>query len=274
MKKYLKMIGNILLYSVIYLVLQVCTSFIIMIVDIIKYRNIKTLAQIVNMVYEKTYILLIVSIVISLFIYYLILRKKDKNLWQRCGFRKVSLKNSVLIIIMALSTTFIASSFIYNTKNIFTDYSSISENMVKGMQSIPGIISVVIIAPIFEEILFRGLIFNELRKNMNIVASIIIQALLFGLFHGNLAQGIYAAILGAIAAIIYVWTKSIVSNMTLHICFNIAGTFIVPQILDKTTSFTYVYLGAAAIILTCLLFVLYKNTHDDAQLSSNCGVGK
>lgn len=274
MKKYFKMIGYILLYSLIYLAFQIFTAIVILVIDIIRYRNTKTLTQITEMLYAQSYIVIFTAAVISLFLYYLLLKDNEKNLWKRCGFKKVSLKNTALIALAALSLSFITCAFVYATQNIFKDYSSISENMVKEMESIPGILAAVIIAPIFEEILFRGLIFNELRKNVNVVVSIILQALIFGLFHGNLAQGIYAALLGSVAAIIYVWTKSIVSNMLLHIFFNICGSLVVPQIVDKTTNLIYIYCAAAVIVLALALFQMYKNTHYKVQIGSGYDISK
>ncbi|MBX4260390.1 CPBP family intramembrane metalloprotease (plasmid) [Clostridium estertheticum] len=273
MKKFLKMTGNILLYSVVYLYFQVCVGFIFSIVASLKYHNLKTPTQIQNMVLENAYVLTIGAAVISLFIYYLLLRKKNKPLWERCEFKRITVKNFALIVLIALSVTFIACSFLYATQNIFKDYSSVSNNIGKGIQSIPGLVSIIILIPIFEEILFRGLIFNELRKNLNIVVSVILQAMIFGLFHGNLAQGLYTLLLGAVAAIIYIWTKSIISNIVLHICFNLAGTFIIPRILMNTTHYIYLYLITAIIVLFGLLFTLYENTHNKKQLNLVYDVG-
>ena len=43
----------------------------------------------------------------------------------------------------------------------------------------------VILAPIFEEILFRGFVLKNLSR-FNVRFGIIMSAILFGLFHGNL----------------------------------------------------------------------------------------
>ncbi len=53
----------------------------------------------------------------------------------------------------------------------------------------------VVLAPLTEEVLFRGLIRTELRTHMKPRAAALLGALLFGLYHGNISQGIYAFLL-------------------------------------------------------------------------------
>lgn len=38
--------------------------------------------------------------------------------------------------------------------------------------------------------LFRGFIFNGLKKNVNIILSVILQPHIFAVAHGNIVQGI------------------------------------------------------------------------------------
>jgi membrane protease YdiL (CAAX protease family) len=74
--------------------------------------------------------------------------------------------------------------------------------------------------PVLEEVIFRGFIFNELKKNISTTKAIGIQAFLFGLLHLNLIQGSYAFLLGLFFAYIYLWTESILGPITLHIGIN------------------------------------------------------
>jgi uncharacterized protein len=62
--------------------------------------------------------------------------------------------------------------------------------------SFGAIISVVIIGPIYEEIIFRGICLNFLNKRIGIVSAIVTQAILFGIIHGNMRQFIDATICG------------------------------------------------------------------------------
>ena len=73
-----------------------------------------------------------------------------------------------------------------------------------------------ILIPIVEEILFRGLIFNRIKCQYNFVAGLLISSLLFGIYHGNIVQGIYATLLGILLGFAYHKTKSILIPIFIH----------------------------------------------------------
>ncbi len=60
-----------------------------------------------------------------------------------------------------------------------------------------------IISPIIEEIIFRGIIYNRASRIFSPTIAIILSALLFGLFHGNIVQIPYAVIMGLIITFLY-----------------------------------------------------------------------
>ena len=60
-----------------------------------------------------------------------------------------------------------------------------------------------LISPITEEIIFRGLVFNRMRRYYPTIAAIVVSGLLFGAYHGNLVQGIYGGCMGILLAYTY-----------------------------------------------------------------------
>jgi len=50
--------------------------------------------------------------------------------------------------------------------------------------------------------------------------AVIISALMFGLYHGNLVQGIYAFIMGCLLALVYEWTGSFAAPVLFHMIAN------------------------------------------------------
>lgn len=86
------------------------------------------------------------------------------------------------------------------------------------------IISVAIIAPIVEEIIFRSAICgNMLKLGANPWTAIIISALIFGIIHANPAQIPFAIIVGIILAITYYKTHSLIPCICIHIINNSAS---------------------------------------------------
>ena len=77
-----------------------------------------------------------------------------------------------------------------------------------------------ILIPIVEEIIFRGLIFNRIKHQYNFLAGLLISSLLFGIYHGNIVQAIYATLLGIFLGFAYHKTKSILIPIFIHMSSN------------------------------------------------------
>jgi len=92
-------------------------------------------------------------------------------------------------------------------------------NVLGDMNPLMTMIIVGILAPIYEELLFRKLLIDRLRPYGEGLA-IFMSGFMFGLFHGNLMQMIYAMGIGFIMAYIYVRTGKIGYTIAIHIFLN------------------------------------------------------
>lgn len=82
------------------------------------------------------------------------------------------------------------------------------------------IVSVVIVAPIIEEILYRGIILKGFLNRYSVKKSIIISALIFAVAHGNPWQFIGAFAAGIVLGWIFYKTRSLINCILLHMFFN------------------------------------------------------
>lgn len=87
------------------------------------------------------------------------------------------------------------------------------------------LIVAVIIGPIIEEIIFRKVLMDKLGMYGDRLA-IIVSAVSFGIFHGNISQCFYAMILGLVLAYVYSKTANIIYPIILHMLVNFFGAFI------------------------------------------------
>jgi membrane protease YdiL (CAAX protease family) len=94
------------------------------------------------------------------------------------------------------------------------------ENLFSGIMKEPlGYVAIGMLAPLAEEIVFRGAI---LRRLLSVLGdkkhwvAILISALLFGAVHANSAQFVHAALLGLLLGWMYYRTDSIVPGVVLH----------------------------------------------------------
>lgn len=77
-----------------------------------------------------------------------------------------------------------------------------------------------IIVPFTEELIYRGIVYNRIKKYLNTSAALSLSAAMFGLFHFNLMQGIYAAILGLVLAVLYEKYHSLTASLLVHMAVN------------------------------------------------------
>ena len=73
-----------------------------------------------------------------------------------------------------------------------------------------------IMAPIVEEIIFRGILYSCFRRYIGTAPSVIITSLLFASLHFNIIQFIPLFMLGAIFQLLYIYHKSIFPGMIYH----------------------------------------------------------
>lgn len=79
-----------------------------------------------------------------------------------------------------------------------------------------------LISPVAEEIVFRGLIFNRLRRFYGAAAAVIVSGLLFGVYHGNLVQGVYGGCMGMLMAYVYLRLCGFFYPCLFHAAANLA----------------------------------------------------
>lgn len=87
---------------------------------------------------------------------------------------------------------------------------------VYGASLAVQVLVTVVLAPLTEEVLFRGLIRTELRTHMKPRAAALLGALLFGLYHGNISQGIYAFLLALCLEPVCEWSGCLLPAVFLH----------------------------------------------------------
>ncbi|WP_199867099.1 CPBP family intramembrane glutamic endopeptidase [Paraclostridium sordellii] len=113
----------------------------------------------------------------------------------------------------------------------------------------------IILIPVYEEILYRGIIFGYMKNNFNIAISVILQALIWGVMHLNLVQGIYTFILGIVLALIYIYAESILGSIIVNLIFNWLSMMILPNLILSVPEISIFLLG---IVIICTTFSFVK----------------
>ena len=114
----------------------------------------------------------------------------------------------------------------------------------------------VILAPLAEELLFRGVTLKQAQKVMPFMAANVLQAVLFGVYHMNWIQGVYAFVLGMILGYTARYFHSLWAAILLHAAVN--GSAELLSLLPESLTGTTIGVAVVALIGVVLLFVAAK----------------
>lgn len=106
--------------------------------------------------------------------------------------------------------------------DLFVNYRAMSES--SGSANIPfTLLCYGVIAALSEELLFRGILYGYIRRFTNIRIGIIGSAVLYGMYHGNMVESIYAVGMGLLFAYCYEYFGDILAVIAFHIIANIVA---------------------------------------------------
>lgn len=103
---------------------------------------------------------------------------------------------------------------------IFPGYYESSEASFAGQPWPLLILAVVILGPMAEELIFRGLVYERMKHYLSIPLSVFLSALLFGIYHANMIQLIYATLMGILLAYYYEKSGSLPACVIAHMAMN------------------------------------------------------
>jgi membrane protease YdiL (CAAX protease family) len=145
-------------------------------------------------------------------------------------------------------------------KNTFLDH--------KSEQGFFAFITLVIVAPVLEELIFRGIMLDGLLKNYSTFKSIVVSSFLFGLVHLNPWQFTGGFIFGLFSGWVYSETRSVSPSIIIHVIANFNG-FLIKKFLDgkptasdlfvvpfgRAMALTITILSSTLIVAMCIYFL-------------------
>ena len=148
----------------------------------------------------------IISGILTVLILYLVFKLRKKEVKQEWELNQFKLKNVVLASLIAFSFSFIFALCTYNVsiENSLMISKSVGfyNEVVPLFGVIMMVVNLLVIAPISEEIVLRGIVYTRVEKTTNAVTAIIVSSILFGLMH-LMAGGIVLVIGAALMALVF-----------------------------------------------------------------------
>ena len=120
------------------------------------------------------------------------------------------------------------------------------------------ILSLVLFAPVFEELICRGVVLGSLRSRYGVTIAWLVSSLFFGILHGQPVQVVNAFVVGLVLGYVYIATDSLWAAMILHALNNAvaylmlvtghANTLLIDLIPGRTL-YVAVYVVALAVLV-------------------------
>lgn len=183
------------------------------------------------------------------------LRSKPRKYWSGINFQVI-----IALIFLAFGLQYVAQLLVGGIGFAFPDllenYNQLMTEAGFDSMTIMLAIYTIILAPIVEELTFRGLTMRFARQWLPFWAANIFQAFLFGVIHLNVVQGIYAFCLGLFFGWVCKTSHSIKQSIILHMIFNFLGSICI-GFFDLTLAFnTYLFYGIG-VALTIFALIIY-----------------
>ena len=119
-----------------------------------------------------------------------------------------------------------------------------------------AIVTVVVMAPLFEEVIFRGVLLESTRAKYGVMAAWLVSSAVFGIVHVHPTVAVNAFAIGLVLGFVYMRTDSLWSTIILHAVNNgIAylalvtghGNAMLIDLVGSRTLYVLIYIGALAV---------------------------
>jgi len=172
---------------------------------------------------------LLIANTLTLLLILSVCRSGKRSVLEFCDINfKLSPACIVLCLLMGLAAN-IWFSLVLNLlplpQSLMEGYADASAGLNGSGMWLVDLLSLVIIAPVTEEVIYRGAIFRYAKGFLPLGVAVILQGLLFGLAHGQIIWIAYATILGCVLGYLRNITGSILSCILFHVAFN-GGSYV------------------------------------------------
>lgn len=214
--------------------------------------------EVIQIVMDTALPAVIVSGVLTVGLLWLIFACRKKKFVREVGIRKMNPVAVAPLVLMGLSFNILTSLMFALVPQEAMDSYTESSSFVFSGNMVTVVIATVIMAPIVEEIVFRGLVYTRLKKGMPAVLAMILASTLFGLAHGQWLWMIYTSVFGMVLVWVYERTKSLFASMLLHFGYNLCPVLLGLLPADVPDWMGLVLIAAAVVVAALSIFWFVK----------------
>ncbi len=170
------------------------------------------------------------ALFVAILFYFIVYRKNKaegkKNELKSKLFNRYGISFVACIIVAVLASVVLLQNLAVAIMPNMGEAISNAMSAVLGTNEILGIILAVVLAPIAEEMLVRGIIMKRAKKSFGMVGCIIITTFAFALLHGNPIQGMYVIPMGIFWGYLCYKYDSVIPGIICHFLHNLLVMFL------------------------------------------------
>jgi membrane protease YdiL (CAAX protease family) len=135
----------------------------------------------------------------------------------------IALVVAALVFISAIASTLAFQYFSAGGSSSGIPYAPLA-NSFSRLELLGFIALVMVVAPVAEEVFFRGMAYNAFRQRVHPALAVLASAGLFALCHPfGLQDSDFIVLAGLACAIVYEWRKTLVAPILVHAAVNVVG---------------------------------------------------
>lgn len=170
----------------------------------------------------------------------------------RRGFNPILILFGVVVMIALSIVLAPLGSYLPEDSRVFSD-------------SVWTLTLVVVVAPIFEEILFRGRLYGLLRVKTSPLVAVTLSSLMFGIMHLQPAVMLEGVLMGLLFSYAYLRTRSIFAPIILHMCNNALayalkvlsyGERPLLELVDSRNYYVAIYIASAVVVVISYVLMI------------------
>lgn len=185
-----------------------------------------TSQEVTSYLFDHSIMITLLGALFAIPVFYLLYRNdcKRKALFFGVSYTKPSRAQYAVVVLLAISASgslnfFVSILTAFLPQSMQQSFADVDRALSTG-SSFMQAVTVVLAAPVVEELIFRGLLYKRLTTFIPAGWAMLLSGLAFGIYHGNFIQGTYAFVLGVLLAYVMEKYQKILAPVLFHMAAN------------------------------------------------------
>ena len=201
------------------------------------------------------------------------------GLWIRAEFKKdlkPALKKGKTLLVFLVGLFLLMIGLQFLTEVIYEGIAAVSPSAAEDYEMLTEMagmdeptplmyLYVIVLGPIGEELIFRGVAMKNFRRIMPFAFANILQAILFGIYHMNLMQSLYTIAAGLLFGLIAEKGGRIIDSILAHMIFNLLGITGLLYLWADSPYFQFIWMPVMVLTLILGSMILFPGDEKAAE---------